>query len=149
MTSKKFKFWVTQKNRRALRTVVHAYCAGDTQVLESINIDSVVARIDAYFMGLPLNLFIGLRFMIFLLEYAVPPLALKFRPMSRMKYEDQVHYLESWHHSRFLHKRLPVFGLKFICLSQIYSENKILDQLGYLPALQERMSGQCTSAPLT
>jgi hypothetical protein len=131
--------------RWSLRKVVIAFCDGDEFVLSKINVESIVRKIELYLVSLPFGYFLAMKMALFIMEYAIPPVHSKFRPMLLMSPERRVRYIQSWADSRFSWKRMTFYALKYICLKQIYAEPDLLDAIGYGPSMRERMEGRCTS----
>lgn len=129
--------------RKILSSFVVAFSGGDPLVLDNIDLERVVDRVEKHLDQMPRLYSLGLRCLILLIEYGVPPLTARFRPMSTLPVSDRVKYLDEWGTSRFLLKRLGFTGLKFIFLPQIYSEKKLLFKMGYSRALEERMENAC------
>lgn len=129
--------------RKILSGFVFAFCGGDPLVLGNIDVEAVVDRVGGCLKKMPVTYAIGLRCLILLVEYGIPPLVLKIRPMSSLPILQQVKYLDQWATSRFFVKRVGFIGLKFIFLPQIYSEAKLLQTLGYAHVLEERGGHRC------
>lgn len=131
--------------RWSLRKVVIAFCDGDEEVLKRINVEAIVRKIELYLVSLPFGYFLAMKMALFIMEYAIPPVHTKFRPMLLMSPERRIRYIQSWGESRFSWKRMTFYALKYICIKQIYSEPALLEYIGYGPAMMERMEGKCTS----
>lgn len=129
--------------RKILSSFVLAFSAGDPLVLDNIGLERVVDRVEIYLAQMPPVYSWGLRCLILLVEYGVPPLTTKFRPLHRLPVSERVAYLDEWGTSRFFLKRIGYTGLKFIFLPPIYSEEELLFKLGYSRTLEERMVNAC------
>jgi hypothetical protein len=139
------RWLLRSRGQWSLRSMILTLCANDREILDKIDVDTVVERIEDYLAGLPLAYFLGVKGVMLLVEFAIPPISPKLLPMSFMPLEKRIKYVESWADSRFSWKRMSIYALKFVCLKQIYSEPALLQAIGYGPALQERTQGKCSS----
>jgi hypothetical protein len=130
------------RGRWSLRRVVLAFCDNDEQVLSRIDVDTIVLRIEHNMAMLPFGYFLAMKIALFLMEFAIPPIAGKILPMSLMPAEKRIRYIESWVDSRFSWKRMTFYALKYLCLKQIYSEPALLEHIGYGPAYRARLAGR-------
>ncbi len=136
--------------RQILESVVIAFCAGDEFVLSRIRMQKVVLKTEKQISELPFVFNLVFRTALYLIEYAFPPIAWKFRRFTRMPLERQMEYLHEWMHSPFAYKRNLFKLVKAICVSQIFSEHKLLEGIGYGPALEHRKKSpgpQASGAP--
>ena len=133
------KRFLRRITHKSLRSVVVAFCSGDEEVLSRISIDDVVARVEKFMDGMTPIHFIAFHFMILTVEFSVVPITRKIRPLRYLPIEKKVIYLDRWCESHFSLKRIIYIAMKYICMSQIYSEHALLESIGYGPDLQIRL----------
>ena len=128
--------------RPSLRSLVIAFCSGDPEVISRVSIEDVVTRVETFMEGMAMVHFMAFHFMIFIFEYATVPLTRKILPLRFLPMEKRIRYLDRWADSRFSPKRIAYIGLKYIVMSQIYSEHALLESIGYGPDLRSRLGQQ-------
>lgn len=140
MTSLQHRIWVglTFRGRHIVEALIIALCAGDEFVLSRIRMQRVILRTEKFIAELPFFFFITFKFVIYVIEYAFPPLAWKFRRFSRLPIDKQLQYLQSWEQSMFSFKRMMFKLVKAACVNQIMCEYKLLADLGYRECLEAR-----------
>lgn len=130
------------RGREVIKVLIATMCADDPMVLTRIRMQRVILRTEKNIANMPFFFFLMLKITIYLMEYAVPPLAWKFTPFTKMPLEARLKYLESWSGSRWYAKRMLMKLVLAICLPQVYSEKRLLISLGYEDSLQHRTSNQ-------
>ncbi len=113
-------------------------CAKDTEILSQVDLDLVCARVEKFMRGLPFHFRMTFWLCLFLLEYAIFPLVIKWRPLSWMEVENQLEVLGEWQNSRFHLKRMVFEFVKRICLLHLFSEPKLMIHLGFESSLKNR-----------
>lgn len=104
--------------RPALVRAVHAHCSGDSEVLAAIDIKSAALRIESRMAALRLPYFLAMHLML-----AMAALT-GFRVPSR---------------------GMAFLALRYLVLTGIYSDPRLLSVIGYGPTMDERRNGTCTS----
>jgi hypothetical protein len=100
----------------------------------------VVLQAEKHISELPFFFFFTFKIVLYVIEYAIPPIAWKFRRFSKMSLEQRLRYLESWELSRFAAKRNLFKLVKAICVCHIFSERPLLKAIGYEEALKLRIN---------
>lgn len=104
--------------RRALEKAVYAHCYGDAEVLAAIDVKSAALRIESRMAALRLTYFLATHLML-----AMAALT-GFRLPTR---------------------GIAFLALRYLVLTGIYSDPRLLSVIGYSPAMEERRNGTCTS----
>lgn len=138
---------MTFRGRRILETLIVTLCAGDPMVLEKIRMQHVVLRAEKHIAELPPQFFLGFKVVLYLIEFLSFPLVWKFRRFTRMKLEDRIWYLETWENSPVAIIRNLFKLVKAICVCHIFSEHRLLAEIGYGEAIEERMRKRPSGSP--
>lgn len=136
----------TFRGHHILEALILTLCADDPEILKNIRRRKVILRAEKFIGDLPLTYTLLAKFALYLIEYAVPPLAWKVRPFSRLSFEDRLTYLESWWASPFYSKRMIFKMLTSLCVPEIFSERRLLKKLGYGPSLTHRKEASRAAA---
>lgn len=104
--------------RRALERAVRAHCYGDAEVLATIDVKSAARRIESRMAALRLPYFIATHLML---------------AMSALT------------GFRFPAHGMAFLALRYLILTGIYSDPRVLSSIGYEPAMTERRNGTCMS----
>ena len=125
-------------NKRLQRRLIESVCGADARVLERINIDHTITKIEEFVNEIPPFYRFCYRISLWVIQYAIPPLAWKLRPFSSLSDGQCSKYLESWRSSRFYFKRILFKLPVIVCVLNIYSNRSLLDEMGFGKSLQHR-----------
>jgi hypothetical protein len=131
--------YLKPKGRKTLHAILEALCVNDQVILSKINLDKLTDRIEQSVNELPMLYFMFFKITLFLIEYAMPPLAFKIRPFRWLNSEEKLSYLNCWVTSRIYSKRILFKLVSTTCLSHLYSEPAILETIGYKRSMDHRM----------
>jgi hypothetical protein len=140
MTDLQRRIWIflTFRGRRILESLVVTLCAGDEFVLSRVRMQHVVLKAEKQISELPFFFFFTFKIVLYVIEWAVPPLSWKFQRFTRMPLERRLEYLEEWEFSKFAAKRNLFKLVKALCICHIFSEPKLLESIGYGDAMRKR-----------
>jgi len=136
------------RRRRILQCLIIALCGGDAEILVHVRLTKVVLKTEKDLIGLTFALRATFYVVLWLIEYAFPPLDWKFKRFTKMTMEERVRYLESsWDRSPLAPKRVLFKLVKAVCVSQLLAEHKVLRSIGYGDALDERFGKTAAVTP--
>ena len=139
--AQKILYGVLKKTgRQVLKELIVTFCAEDQEVLTKVRLQRVTLRTENYVLSLPFFYFFVFKLTLFLFQYALPPLSWKLTPFTKMSLERRLRYLGEWQSSNFYYKRLLFKLLSLVCVSHLYSEEKLLISLGYELSMKHRVS---------
>jgi hypothetical protein len=124
--------------RRIVRELIVTMCAGDPDILERVRLQHVILRTEKFIAALPRFYFLLFWMAVYLLQYALPPLSWKLTPFTWMNLERRLRYLEEWQASDFYFKRMLFKMIQCICIAHLYSEERLLEGLGFAPSIEHR-----------
>lgn len=130
------------RGRNILREIIITMCAGDEQVLSRVSLKRVILRTEHYVCELPLMYFVAFKLCLYLFQYAVPPISRKLRPFTWLSLDDRLDYLERWQTSSWYFKRMSFKMIQVICVTNLYSERKLLMSLGFEASMIHRLGVQ-------
>lgn len=141
MTSVQRRIWrfFMTRGDDILESLLLTLCTDDEFFTSRVKMARVAVRTKKFVRELPFFFFFSFKAILYLIEYAVPPIAWKFRRFSKLPLEQRLRYLETWENSRIPLKRIVFKLVKAACLCQIMCDHKILVDLGYGKAIQKRV----------
>lgn len=126
------------RGRKILREYIVTTCAGDPEVLTRVRLQHVVLKTEQFVSALPFIYFLLFKLTLFMLEYSIPPLALKLRPFTWLPLEKRLKYLEQFQGSSIYFKRTLFKMVHAVCVSHLYSERKLLMYVGFSRSMEHR-----------
>lgn len=120
-------------SRPTWKALLSSICGGIHDSFSDAEYSAAIDRFFVFLSALPLPHRWGLRFLGFLLQWAVWPLAPKLKPFTKLTALEQEQYLLSWQHSRVYTKQLLFRTVKSTLLMQLFASPHLLNQIGYDP----------------
>ena len=121
-----------------IRELILAMVAYNEKTLGLAPMPEALVKIKKYLRELPW--FYGTLFYLALclFYFAIPPVAFKLRPFFFLTRNEKLKYLQSWHDSHWYWKRILLKLLSSICMANLFSDQKILQDLGFGRSLEHR-----------
>ena len=130
---------------RLLTAMVNSFFYDSGVIFSPISLKKAVLRTLHFIDRLPPFYRWSATLSILTIEFALPPLAWKWRRFTRLNQGAQAASLKDWHESPFYIKRMILRTITSVCLPQVYSEPALLRRIGYGPTLSNRAAGKCAS----
>lgn len=135
---------ISFSRQKSLESFMEAFAA-DGFNLNPQELHELALHLHRTLLNLPPFLSFMMRLTFWMVEYAIPPLAWKFKPAQNLPLPERVKYLHQWNQSTFGLKRTMFMVLKHFCVTGLYSHPRVLQEIGYGSTFQERIAGRCSS----
>lgn len=114
-----------------IRAILDVFVAGDEGIDRLLDRDEIVERVRGNLSGFSRIHRVFYIFSLYWVYYGIRPFIGKMLPLSFYRPEWRVEYLNKIATSFFNFDRMVYTALKFLFLTQIYSQPDILKQIGY------------------
>ena len=121
-----------------LQSLLLTLCGEDPRIIMLVKMDQVAKKVKIFILALPWFYQALFAFCLIFLQYSTPPFAWKFRPFTLLPLNKRLALLRRWQTSWFYWKQVVFKLLTSPCLMHLFSEEEVLDAIGFTPSMQER-----------